>query len=90
MTREKAVEILKQFVNHWNLYINNDVPHFDNEQAKEDIEAFEMAIRSLEAWDNVLDEIEKAPMPKDRMSFFADGTDVATIIIKKYLKEVKE
>lgn len=78
MTREEAIlrlEVLKDFS--------------QNNELKNMHEAIDMAIRSLEAWDNLEEEMEVEMYSYDAFPDIWYGISEAYDIIKKYLKEIQ-
>jgi hypothetical protein len=89
MTREEAIKRLK-------IEIDDYTPFKDKwDGAKEDVEALTMAIKSLEVWDKVIEEIQqlKTIAENEHNVFFKayiDGIDRSLEIIQKHLGEVEE
>lgn len=83
MTREEAIEQLKQIPIHDGVSDN---------YMKTIYEAIDMAIRSLEAWNEVQKEIYKQIDALDEIHEFRDKKAYfkALDIVNKYLKEVEE
>lgn len=80
MTREEAIKILGEqknsFLDEWVDYGRV-------------AEAYDMAIRSLEAWDNLVKEMEEEIYHYDAMPDIWYGISESFDIIKKHLKEVE-
>jgi hypothetical protein len=78
MNREEAIDI---FEHNWTRLQNADYTE------KECNQAIAVAIRSLEAWDKVIEDIEKAMSPND---YSINGMYVLNGIINKHLGEVEK
>lgn len=82
MAREEVIKWLKQIKTN---YIHGGDESFDESRKK----ALDTAIRSLEAWDKVIEEIEnhrRKTKSIDKYDLVGDCLD----IIKNYMKEVEE
>lgn len=83
MTREEAIKWLDGIEKK---YIHGGDESFDDNRKK----AIRMAIRSFEAWDNLVKEMEEEMYYYDTMPDVWYGMSISFDIIKKYLKEAEE
>lgn len=92
MTRQEVIENLGSFINHFNELLNNDEHRetLDIEQIEKDIESFKMAIRSLEAWDEVVDELLHIDKPTDFGGYEDGAYDGVTLAIRTINKRLSE
>lgn len=91
MTRAEAIDVFDEFIDHFKQGIKKNEQSFDIEQAKRDIQAFEIATRSLEAWDEVKHECwdEGHNFAGEYQGVWVRFKDIERIM-DKHLKEVEE
>ena len=82
MTREEAKGRLESFIDTFNICKEHDNDLVAVSIMREDIQAFTMAIRSLEAWEKVKEEIVENGNSDI-------NTQTVLFVIDKHLKEVE-
>lgn len=87
MTKEEAIDILQEDI-AINKHLIDTLPSTAAETFKNDILAYNMAIKSLEAWEKVKNDICEIDWYGDDV--FWDGVNLVSDIIDKHLSEVNE